>query len=109
MIGKETIERPPRVKFETKVRIESEKQVIDSTNCRNVSTNGIFVETDKRLDLGTKCKLEINLNSSDETISIKCHAEVSRIDQEGMAFKITPSDLESEEHLKRLVLYNFKD
>jgi len=93
-----------RVRVEVRVRVQA-----GTAGCsglvRSVSMNGMAVQTEERLPLGTECDLTLVLAEGQAEIVLSGRVVDHRPD--GMAFQFTKVvGLESFEHLRNLVVYN---
>ncbi len=61
-----------RVPVKVRVLVRSEGIDINSKRSIDLSMNGIFVECDEPLPLGTKCELTILLDGTDPMIRAEC-------------------------------------
>jgi len=95
-----------RVPVKVRVLVRSEGIDINSKRSIDLSMNGIFVECDEPLPLGTKCKLTLLLDGADPMIRAECGGVIRRITPEGMAIEFVELTLESYEHLQNLVRFN---
>jgi hypothetical protein len=98
-----------RVAVKVRVLVRSEGIDIDTKRSIDLSMNGIFVECDEPLPLGTKCELTILLDGTDPMIRVECGGVVRRVTPEGMAIEFVELTLESYEHLQNLVRFNAPD
>ena len=76
---------------------------------RDISLKGLFLKTEKRLEKGTPCKLELELSGGDYRFILSIKAKVVRIARDGMAFLFEEIDIESFYHLKNILYYNSGD
>jgi hypothetical protein len=95
-----------RVPVKVRVLVRSEGIDINSKRSIDLSMNGIFVECDEPLPLGTKCELTILLDGTDPMIRAECGGIIRRVAPEGMAIEFVELTLESYEHLQNLVRFN---
>ncbi len=98
-----------RVPVKVRVLVRSEGIDINSKRSVDLSMNGIFVECDEPLPLGTKCELTLLLDGTDPVIRAECGGVIRRITPEGMAIEFVEMTLESYEHMQNLVRFNAPD
>lgn len=83
-----------RVDFKTSVALKFENP--DQTLMaimKNISMNGIFVETDQIIPLDKPCRIEVIITAPQSRLTIETHGFVSRHDPDGLGVKFK-SDLE---------------
>ena len=86
-------------------RISDQEKRLGSTDC--VSMNGIFIDCDMPFDVGTRCRVEIFVGGKGSDVTVQAKAEVISISEKGMGVKlISHLELDSYNHLRKLVLYN---
>lgn len=99
-----------RVSFRTDVVLKSGDKVIAArANSKNISLNGIFINTDQRLPLGTFCNLGIMLTGSSSELSLKIIGKIAREGDEGLGIAFESIDVDSYFHLRNIVKYNALD
>jgi c-di-GMP-binding flagellar brake protein YcgR len=102
------IQRRYRATYETLITLKekSSGKVIKKSRSKDISLNGMFVETTDKLEEGTVCILELLLpNTKDKTVvTIEC--VVARSSDEGFGITFENMDITSYEHLKNIVIYN---
>lgn len=77
-----------RVSFDAQVNIIFETvDVVLSTRMKNISMNGIFVETDKTIPLNTPCHIEVIVTAPNSRLTIETMGFVSRLDPAGLGIK----------------------
>ena len=76
---------------------------------RDVSMNGLFVKADHMFPVGNVCQVVLVLEGGDREFRIETSGEVVRVSEEGIAIEFEQIDLDSMEHLRKLVLYNADD
>lgn len=82
---------------------------VSACETRDISMHGVFVVTDDTLPQGTSCEVTLYLSGSFDEIEIALNGKVVRIDNNGMAIEFEKVDLESFEHLKKIILLNAND
>ena len=70
---------------------------------RDISLQGVFVQTEQRIDLDTPCNLEIHLIGSTSAMDFKARGVVQRHDATGMGIAFTHLDPDSYLHILNLV------
>lgn len=74
------------VSLSVQVRLES--GVLVEGHASNVSLNGLFLETERSLPLGSRVKVIITAGMEDQKTDINCLGIVSRLDDRGVAIEI---------------------
>jgi hypothetical protein len=69
---------------------------------RQLSTAGMFVETEGRLPVGTRCEISLFLHGADDPRAAHAFGEVVRDKAGGMAVQILGIDSDAAEALRRL-------
>ncbi len=72
----------------------------------DVSMSGVFVVCDDRMPVGTECRVAVRLAGGEEPVSVDAAGRVARVEPDGMGLQFTEIDMDSYEHLRRLVLFN---
>lgn len=99
-----------RVRFETQVVVRTkETEVTALAGSRDVSLQGLYIATDKRLPRGTPCEVEIRLNGRSLLLSIQAKGRIARSDEGGLGIEFESFDPDSYFHLRNLVMYNSED
>lgn len=102
--------RYQRVPFSTQIILVYSDNEMDVTgSSTNLSIKGLFVETQKKVSSGMKCKVKIILSGGIDVIELLIHARVARVDNNGMGIIFDAMDLETYTHLKNIVQYNSAD
>jgi len=92
------------------VQVLSRSSLIVSPSTKNISMNGLFMITEKRLPVGSECQLTIFLGGRESPERIEIAARVVRETNEGMALQFKEFlGANSYNHLRNLVLYNAQD
>lgn len=73
---------------------------------RDLSVKGLAVDTDQRIEAGTTCGLTLFLDGGLGSVELQAEAVVVRSDDRGLALELGAVQLDSLEHLRKLVLYN---
>ncbi len=97
-----------RVLFSTRILLSfKNSENIDVTgNSKDLSLNGIFVDTDQTLEPDTPCVIVIVLSGGIEDVKLHINARVARVEAHGMGIIFDTMDLDSYTHLKNIVRYN---
>ena len=97
--------RAPRVVFisSATIRYEQNQVVETKVDTRNISINGMYLETDLRIPLDIPCKITIELAGATSKMAFKVQGMVCRHDQTGMGFVFTQLDPDSYLHITNLV------
>ncbi len=83
---------------------ENQQMCISQCESQNISVNGILLQSNKDLPVGTKCTVELVLPGSDVKLNID--GVVARQSVSGFAIEFEAMDEVTLEHLKKIVLYN---
>jgi hypothetical protein len=89
------------VSLSVQVRLESGVLVEGKTS--NISLNGLFLETERSLPLGSPVKIHMTLGNAEEKTDVICPGLVSRLDERGVAIEIGKIDDQSLHRLCGLV------
>ena len=77
-----------RISFEAQAELRFETiDAILSTKMKNISMNGIFVETDKIIPLNTPCDIKVLVTAPHSKLTIETQGFVSRHDSSGLGVK----------------------
>lgn len=96
-----------RVEFSTRiVLIASDTEIEASGSSKDLSLKGVFVNTDKKLDVGDECNVKIFLSGGIGDIELAMTAKVARVVDAGLGLCFEAMDVDSYTHLKNIVLYN---
>lgn len=77
-----------RISFEAQVKLQFETiDMILNAKMKNISMNGIFVETDKVIPLNTPCGIEVIVTGPHSKLTIETRGFVSRNDPAGLGVK----------------------
>ena len=77
-----------RIDFEAQVKLQFELvDVVLNAKMKNISINGIFVETDKVIALNTPCQVEVIITAPHSRLTIETMGFVSRHDPDGLGIK----------------------
>ena len=70
------------------VQVRLETGVLVEGRVCNVSLNGLFLETERSLPLGSRVKVRMTVGSEAEKADISCDGVVSRLDDRGVAIEL---------------------
>jgi hypothetical protein len=76
---------------------------------RNLSLNGIFVETDETIAVHTPCTVSIYLSGTAVPRCLSAPGEVVRSEARGIAIAFDPMDIDTYTELRNIVRYNSQD
>lgn len=76
---------------------------------RNISLQGLYIETDGKLDAGLPVDVSIQLSGTTSEVAIKATGSVVRIDEYGIGIKFSKIDVDSFAHLRNVVSYQCGD
>ncbi len=96
-----------RVDFKTRIVIDTGTTEIETKgNSKDLSLKGVFINTDEKLPVGTRCNVSIFLSGGIDDIELKMKAEIVRVDEHGLGIAFGSMDLESYTYLKNIMCYN---
>jgi hypothetical protein len=97
-----------RVPFRATTELVFDSGEVILCESRDLSTNGVLLVIDRKLDQDKDYRIRIQLNSDEEGkgIDISIVAELARAVEDGYAFTFKNMDIDSFTHLKNLVMYN---
>ncbi len=99
--------RHNRVEFSTRIILKSTGMELDVTcDSKNLSLSGIFVKTDKKIQIGAHCVITIILSGGIEDVELSINSSVARIEENGLGIVFDTMDLDTYTHLKNIVQYN---
>ncbi len=99
-----------RVAFRTEVEVSTlDETFLARADTRDISLQGVFLRTDRKLPLNQHCDLQIKLTGASSVLSICAKGRVVRQDDNGVGIVFEGVDLDSYFHLKNLLLYNADD
>jgi len=82
---------------------------VSACETRDISMHGVFVVNNDTLPKGSSCEVTLYLSGSFDEIQIALNGKVVRTDNAGMAIEFDKVDLDSFEHLKKIILLNASD
>lgn len=96
-----------RVPLHIDVEVTSSQSTTTSYQVKDVSLNGLYLQCDKPMPLGTNCRVTLLLGEKENPVRIEVNGKVARVNPDGMGLEITEIiGSESFAHLRNLVLYN---
>ena len=99
-----------RVSFHTNVTIRTPDRTIWSSSSIDISLSGIRISSAEALPAeGARCEVEIVLTESPSPEIIEMRGTIVRSGGGTMAVHVTEVDLDSYQHLRRLILSNAGD
>lgn len=99
-----------RVPFRTEIEIHTPARTIRSRSSLDISMNGLRTETEGTVpEPGTPCHVRITLSLEEPRISITVKGLIVRAEPGTIAVHFTEVDMDSYEHLRKLILNNAKD
>jgi len=102
--------RRTRVSFATRVVIKFENSEIETeASTQDVSLNGMFIESEDKIPLGTACSVKIYLPGATEDMALHIDGRVCRHAQSGVGINFEAMDPDSFSHLKNIAMYNSSD
>ena len=100
------VQRRLRSQYGVEVTVHGNDKTIKSAHTRNISLNGVLIESTEFLPMGTPCTVEIALDGVVPPIVLKIIGIVSRLSGEGFAVNFQEMDIDTYEHLQNIVLHN---
>ncbi|CAN2039037.1 Type IV pilus assembly PilZ [Candidatus Magnetomoraceae bacterium gMMP-15] len=99
-----------RVEFITHVilKIEGSENLIEGDS-HDLSMNGLFIQTERRIPIGTPCDLKLILPGGSVEMFLNIKGEISRHTQEGMGIRFSSMNPDTFSHLKKIAMYNSSD
>ena len=89
---------------EVLVDVEGGRQIKGHTE--NISLNGVFVVSEQKPAQDSLCQVQITLNRMSPPLVIKIKAKVVRVADTGFAVHFVEMDVNTLEHLQKIVIYN---
>jgi hypothetical protein len=91
-----------RVQFESQAMVKTGGQSFEAST-ENLSLNGLFIRTEKRLPVGNRAEVMFVLPSASRSSEISVNGAVVRYDNDGMAFQFGSLDHDSFSLLKTII------
>ena len=99
-----------RVHFKTQVTLKAdESKIVSEANSKDISIKGMFVNTEKKMPVGTPCDIEILLTGTSTRLALSIKGIVTRQDATGLGVSFDSMDIDSHFHLKNIIMYNASD
>ena len=99
-----------RVHFKTQVTLKAdESKIVSEANSKDISIKGMFVNTEKKMPVGTPCDIEILLTGTSTRLALSIKGIVTRQDVSGLGISFDSMDIDSHFHLKNIIMYNASD
>lgn len=91
-----------RIQFVSLAMVKTGGQSFEAST-ENLSLNGLFIRTEKRLPVGNRAEVMFVLPSASRSSEISVHGAVVRYDNDGMAFQFRSLDHDSFSLLKTII------
>lgn len=99
-----------RVDFATQVILRTDRsEIVAEANSKDISTKGMFVNTEQAVPVGTTCDVEILLTGTSTKLALNIKGIITRQDGHGLGITFDSMDVDSYFHLKNIVMYNASD
>lgn len=99
-----------RVDFQVKIEVNFKALKIKlKGDSKNISLNGVFIETDEDIALNTPCQLSVFLAGTTEPMALTMDGRVARKAPNGLGVAFESMELESFTQLKQILRYNTGD
>ncbi len=86
--------RRMRIQFETQVFLRfDDRDTVLEAYLKNISMNGIFVETGEAIDLHAPCRVEVILNAANSRLTMETQGRVCRHEDSGLGIEFA-NDIE---------------
>jgi hypothetical protein len=80
--------------------------MIMEAQSRDVSLNGMFVNSDRMLPVGHDCHVTLVLEGGVGKFHVATDGRVVRVDEDGIAIEFSEVEIEGADHLRKLLLCN---
>ncbi len=91
-----------RIHFESQAMVQTGGQSFEAST-ENLSLNGLFIRTEKRLPVGNRAQIMFVLPSASRSSEISVNGAVVRSENDGMAFQFGSLDQDSFSLLKTII------
>jgi hypothetical protein len=91
-----------RIRFESLARVNTGEQSFEAFT-GNLSLNGLFIRTEKRLPVGNRAEIMFVLPSTSRSSAISVNGVLVRNDIDGIAFQFGSLDQDSFSRLKIII------
>lgn len=99
-----------RAHFEARVILKAgASEIIADANSKDISMQGMFINTSKKIPIGEICHIEVLLSGTSSKLSVNMKGEIIRQDKNGLGIKFQAIDVDSFVHLKNIIMYNASD
>ncbi|MCB9493889.1 MAG: PilZ domain-containing protein [Desulfobacteraceae bacterium] len=101
-----------RVDFNTEIYLKTPSQTFRlEGNSRDISQKGVYILTDKDLDIDidTVCEIKIVLSGASPAVVLNIVGKIARKTSDGLGVEFKEMDLDSYTHLKNIVKFNSKE
>lgn len=95
-----------RVPVKVRVEMVTRDGLIFTQQTRNLSMNGLYLESMDKLLVGTECQVRVFLGETRDAACVEILGRVSRTDENGMAIEFQQIEVDGFERLRNLVLLN---
>jgi len=94
--------------IEIRIEADGKKNILEASS-KDLSLKGIFVSTEKRFPLGTKCLITVYLTGGIDKIELLMEGTVVRVTDNGFGIEFDSMDVDTYSHLKNIMYYNSMD
>ncbi len=91
-----------RIRYESQAMVMIGEQTFEALT-ENLSVNGLFIRTDRRVPVGNRAEITFNLPSASRSSTMTINGVVVRNDVHGLAFQFRSLDHDSFSHLKTVI------
>ena len=98
-----------RSRVEAHVEVSLESGVMVDGSAADISLRGMRFSTERGLPVGKSVHVRIHLHGATPYPCLDLDARIARVEAGGVALEFTGVDVDSIEHLRRLILYNATD
>ncbi len=99
-----------RVLFKTQVILKTNNsEIVAEANSKDISIDGMFINTEEKIPVGTPCDIEILLTGTSTRLALSIKGKITRQDGSGLGVAFDSMDIDSYFHLKNIVMYNASD
>jgi len=91
-----------RIRLESQAKVMFGNQSFEALT-ENLSLNGLFIRTDRRIPVGNKAAISFNLPSASRSSTVTVDGVVVRNDVHGLAFQFKSLDHDSFSYLKTVI------
>jgi PilZ domain len=98
-----------RVPVHLEVEIQTAGMKLNSTETRDLSMTGLFVQASGRFSANEECQVTLFLRGAAEETRLTIRGKIVRVEKTGLAIQFLEMGPEEFGHLRNLVLYNSAD